>query len=288
MKLDFKDWPGAKQAFLTIRLTTQLPLRQHGFAMQVESKFYQRLHNNDAGYGRNAYDVPRLMAAPAFHRWLQRSNKSQFRILDIGCGKGQFLFDLTESLRHQQQAGYTRIAVVDLIRMEGTLLERISPKPEFFQQSVDGQKLPFADASFDFVSCNHVLEHIFETEKFLREIRRVTQPGGLVVISVPNTAAWMSRLAFLFAGTPLGSEVGTESVTYGFWPGFLQDRLKRFEPSGHIRDFTPRSLHDLTAACGFKPAGWWAQNGGLFPTLKRNIGILLELQPDAVSSSVQS
>ena len=252
--------------------------------MQVESKFYQRLHNKDVTYGRNVYDVPRLLAAPAFRRWSQRSNKSQLRLLDIGCGKAQFLFDLTESLRHQQQARYARVAVMDLIRAEGSLLDRISPTPEFFQQSVDGQKLPFADASFNFVSCNHVLEHIFETEKFLREICRVTQPDGLVVISVPNTAAWMNRIAFLFSGQPLGSEVGTESVTYGFWPGFLQDRLKRFDPSGHIRDFTPRSLSDLTAACGFKPAGWWAQNGGLFPTMMRNIGILLEPKSIPISS----
>jgi SAM-dependent methyltransferase len=244
--------------------------------MQVESKFYERLHDRDAAYGRNVYDVPRLVAAPAFQRWLARADKSKLRTLDIGCGKGQFLFDLTEALKSRHQAAYTRVAVVDLVRAENNLLDRITPKPDFFQQSVDGQKLPFPDASFDFVSCNHVLEHIFETEKFLREIRRVTNPNGLVVISVPNVAAWMNRIAFLFGGPPLGSEVGTESITYGFWPGFLQDRLKQFEPSGHIRDFTPRSLRGLAAACGFTPAGWWAQNGGLVATLMRNIGILLE------------
>jgi SAM-dependent methyltransferase len=244
--------------------------------MQVESKFYERLHSGDVAYGKNRYDVPRLMAASAFRHWLERFNKSDVRVLDIGCGKAQFLFDITEALKAKHQAKISRVAVVDLVRAEGSLLDQISPKPEFYQQSVDGQKLPFTDASFDFVSCNHVLEHIFETEKFLRDIRRVVKPDGLAVISVPNCAAWMNRIAFLFGGTPLGAEVGTESVTYGFWPGFLQDRLKAFSPSGHIRDFTPRSLSDLTAACGFKPANWWAQNGGLFPTLMRNIGIVLE------------
>jgi SAM-dependent methyltransferase len=244
--------------------------------MQVESKFYERLHSNDTAYGRNVYDVPRLISAPAFHRWLQRNDKSRLRVLDIGCGKGQFLLDVIKALRQGHQADFTRLAVVDLVRTKDNLLDKISPVPEFFQQSVDGQKLPFADSSFDFVSCNHVLEHIFETEKFLREIHRVVQPDGLVVISVPNISAWMNRIAFLVCGQPLGSEVGTESVTYGFWPAFLQKRLKRFEPSGHIRDFTPRSLRDLCAACGFKPSGWWAQNGGLIATLQRNIGILLE------------
>ncbi len=246
--------------------------------MQIESNFYDRLHTKDKSYGKNVYDVPRLMSAAAFGRWLERSqgSKSQLRVLDIGCGKAQFLYDLTGALRQNHQAGFKRIAVVDLIRAENSRLPEISPAPDFFQQSVDGQKLPFADASFDFVSCNHVLEHIFQTEQFVCEIRRVLQPGGLAVISVPNCAAWMNRVAFLFGGQPLGSEVGTRSVTYGFWPPFMQNRLKQFDPSGHIRDFTPRSLRDLTAACGFQPAGWWAQDGGVIATLQRNIGILLE------------
>jgi len=246
--------------------------------MQIESKFYDRLHITDATYGKNVYDVARLISAPAFRRWLDRnkSSRSQLRVLDIGCGKAQFLYDLTGALRHKHQANFKRVAVVDLIRAEGSRLGEISPTPEFFQQSVDGQKLSFEDGSFDFVSCNHVLEHIFETEQFLCEIRRILQPGGLAVISVPNCAAWMNRIAFLFGGQALGSEVGTRSVTYGFWPVFMQDRLKQFDPSGHIRDFTPRSLRDLSAACGFQPAGWWAQNGGLIATLQRNIGILLE------------
>ncbi len=243
--------------------------------MQIESNFYERLHRNDAAYGRNVYDVQRLVSHSAFNSW-QEKNKSKLSVLDIGCGKGQFLLDITTVLKQKNQAGLDRVVVVDLIRAEGNLLGKILPNPEFYQQSVDGQKLPFEEATFDFISCNHVLEHIFETEKFLREIRRVVRNNGLVVISVPNCAAWMNRIAFLFGGLPLGAEVGTESASYGFWPTFLQHKLNRFVPSGHIRDFTPRALRDLAESCGFKSVGWWAQNGGLIPTLKRNLGILLE------------
>ena len=69
--------------------------------MQVESKFYERLHSNDTAYGRNVYDVPRLTSAPAFLRCLQRNDKSRLRLLDIGCGKGQFLLDVTGILRQR-------------------------------------------------------------------------------------------------------------------------------------------------------------------------------------------
>ena len=250
--------------------------------MQNQGEFYKRLHQQDAGYGRNVYNVRGLTRSAAFQRWLANGRNRSLSVLDIGCGKGQFLLDVTNSLRGEFQSKVERVAVVDLVRAENSLLDQVQPKPEFFQQSVDDQRLPFTDGSFDFVSCNHVLEHLFQTERFLREIRRVLRPNGLAVVSVPNTAAWMNRIAFLFSGQPLGSEVGTESTTYGFWPAFMQHKLEGFTPSGHIRDFTPRSLRDLTAACGFQFGGWWAQNGGLIATWQRNIGILLE--PGQVTS----
>jgi SAM-dependent methyltransferase len=247
--------------------------------MQNDSGWYERLHKEDVSYGRNVYDVGALVRSSAVNRWLSRNDKSRLRILDIGCGKGQFLLDVTNTLRSEHKADFSRVAAVDLVRAANDRLGEIQPRPEFFQQSVDGNALPFPENSFDFVSCNHVLEHLFQTEKFVREIRRVLGANGLAVISVPNIAALINRIAFLFSGQPLGSEVGTESITYGFWPPFLQEKLKKFHPSGHIRDFTPRSLRDLTGVCGFQFAGWWAQNGGLIATWQRNIGIVLEPAP---------
>lgn len=244
--------------------------------MQVEAKFYERLHATDTGYGLARYDVPRLLGTAPFRRWRERMRDGRVRLLEIACGKGQFLLDLTTALKSTCQLTLGRVAVVDLVRASNNVLDQVSPRPEFNQQSVDGTKLPFPDGSFDLVVCNHVLEHLFQTENLVREIRRVCAAGALAEISVPNTAAWMNRLAFLFGGQPLGSEVGVESVAYGFWPGFLQGKLAQFNPSGHIRDFTPRSLRDLTTACGFRHAGWWAQNGGPIPTLGRNLGIVLE------------
>lgn len=244
--------------------------------MKAEASFYDRLYATDAEYGQGSYDVGRLVSTAGFQRWIGRIGGNPYAYLEVGCGKGQFILDLTTILQSKAGMRPARIAAVDLIKPEGPIFDRIKPKPDFQQASVDGTGLAHADASFDLVTCNHVLEHIFETEKFLRELRRVVRPTGLVVVSVPNVAAWMNRITFLFGGQPLSSEVGTERITYGYWPKSLQSRLTRYSPSGHIRDFTPRSLRELTAACGFRPVGWWAQDGGIFPTLKRNLGIVLE------------
>lgn len=48
-----------------------------------------------------------------------------------------------------------------------------------------GGRFPFDDASFDAVLCNQVLEHIFEPDDFLQEIRRVLRPGGRLLLTVP-------------------------------------------------------------------------------------------------------
>ena len=50
---------------------------------------------------------------------------------------------------------------------------------------VDIRNLPFEDATYDFVFASHVLEHIREDEKAIKEIRRVLRPNGIAVLPVP-------------------------------------------------------------------------------------------------------
>lgn len=48
--------------------------------------------------------------------------------------------------------------------------------------------LPFADNSFDFILCNHVLEHIPDDKKAMSELFRVMKSGGMGVFQVPLDA----------------------------------------------------------------------------------------------------
>ncbi|MDX1783399.1 MAG: class I SAM-dependent methyltransferase, partial [Aequorivita vladivostokensis] len=45
--------------------------------------------------------------------------------------------------------------------------------------------LPFPDNEFDFIICNHVLEHIPDDTKAMQEIYRVLAPGGTAILQVP-------------------------------------------------------------------------------------------------------
>jgi SAM-dependent methyltransferase len=50
---------------------------------------------------------------------------------------------------------------------------------------VDATDMPFEDESFDFAICVHVLEHIPDDRKALREFARVLRPGSPAVFQVP-------------------------------------------------------------------------------------------------------
>jgi SAM-dependent methyltransferase len=45
--------------------------------------------------------------------------------------------------------------------------------------------LPFEDHSYDFIICNHVLEHIPDDTKAMQELYRVLAPGGTAILQVP-------------------------------------------------------------------------------------------------------
>ncbi len=48
-----------------------------------------------------------------------------------------------------------------------------------------GEKFPFENNSFDSVIATQVLEHVFNPDQFLKEVARVTMPGGALLLTVP-------------------------------------------------------------------------------------------------------
>src|SRR5215213_4967022 len=109
-------------------------------------------------------------------------------ILDAGCGTGL-------NLRHLP-AGSTG---VDINPRNIELLQ--SRLPQHRVVLGDVEDLPFADGSFGTVLCTEVIEHIPDPSKALAEYRRVLQPGGMLIGSVPaRSAIW--KLRFLSSTCP--------------------------------------------------------------------------------------
>lgn len=98
-------------------------------------------------------------------------------ILDVGSGAGQVLRHLMATARHD-----CRLVATDLssgmLRRARTRIR--SDRPVYL--AADLTQLPFADASFDCVTCGFVLEHFTDPRPALAEIRRVLRPGGSLLL----------------------------------------------------------------------------------------------------------
>jgi len=60
--------------------------------------------------------------------------------------------------------------------------------------------LPFSDSSFDYITCLEGLEHIENPQQAMREFARLLEPGGHLIVRVPNILNVEERLKWLIHG----------------------------------------------------------------------------------------
>lgn len=100
------------------------------------------------------------------------------RVLDVGCGSGDFLYRMYKS-------GWS-VAGLDF---DGRAIAYAKSKYsklgfELLRNDLVGAHFP--DNSFDAVTMNHVIEHVPEPVKLFSEVKRVLKPGGCLVAITPN------------------------------------------------------------------------------------------------------
>jgi SAM-dependent methyltransferase len=154
-------------------------------------------------------------------------------IVDIGCGDG-----LATELAAQLNPGHHFVGVdwsADALRQaraRGLALIRAG---------VEESGLALVSASADVVIMSEVIEHLVDTDSALDEAYRILKPGGSLLLSTPNLAAWYNRGLLAVGVQPVFSEVSLRGV-FGR-PGS--------QVAGHLHMFTRRALTGLLAARGF-------------------------------------
>jgi ubiquinone/menaquinone biosynthesis C-methylase UbiE len=134
----------------------------------------------------------------ALGRRLFRSRNFDLRgmksILDVGSGAGQIAGHLLEFADRS-----ARITCIDLSHeMLCRARRRLrSNRPAFV--AADLSALPFADNSFDGITCGYVLEHLPDAKPGLSELSRVLRKGGRMLLLTTEdnfSGAWTSRIWF--------------------------------------------------------------------------------------------
>ena len=104
------------------------------------------------------------------------------RVLDVGCGPGNLLVALSTDTPELLVGVDVDAIFLKAGRSQiGELIESPSAQPALLRASLP--TLPFADASFDLVTCFLVMPHVPDDTTALMELARVLKPGGTLAIS---------------------------------------------------------------------------------------------------------
>lgn len=196
-------------------------------------------------YGRSIKDyyedlwerLPADLEPPLLERRLEfllGEVSAEDRVLDLGCGAGEFTAALAE-------AGARPIGV-EVAEAALSRARARHPSLDFRLVPFDGP-LPFEDGAFELAWASEVIEHVADTARWLSEVRRVLVPAGRLLVTTPSHG----RLRLLLGGVERYSE-----------------------PLGdHLHLYTARSLRSLLHEFGFGEVRVWAQDGP--PLLRRSL-----------------
>ena len=178
---------------------TSHPVGSRGFFDDLDQYHFEKLHH--------------LLRLVAFDGYRGRS------VLEVGCGAG---VDLARFAK-----GGAEVTGVDLAASAIDLA-----RANFAQQGLagrlevaDGERLPFADNSFDLVYAHGVVQYTADPQRLVEECRRVLKPGGEAVFQVYNRISWLNALGKLMK---VGLEHEDAPVLLKFSIGEFRRLLSRF------------------------------------------------------------
>jgi len=108
------------------------------------------------------------------------------RLLDVGCGTGNFLLAASE-------AGYTASGV-ELDPNAACFAERHCAHSSVYAQPLTAFRASYPGKIFDIVTFFEVLEHQADPGSFLQEVRGCLRPRGFIALSVPNRERWQTAM----------------------------------------------------------------------------------------------
>jgi 2-polyprenyl-3-methyl-5-hydroxy-6-metoxy-1,4-benzoquinol methylase len=139
------------------------------------------------------------------------------RLLDVGCAAGFFIEAALD-------AGFDPVG----IELSATAIELARPEVRARITCGDVNVLLATDArQFDVVTAFDIIEHTQDPAAFLDEIGRVLAPGGLLVVSTPDTGHWLRRV--------------------------MGDRWPMLQPYQHTFLFSQQAMRALLSEHGYEP-----------------------------------
>ena len=194
------------------------------------------------------YDLINDLQSFGLHRlWKRRllrmaDGKPGERGLDLCCGTGDVAFALAGCGVEMAGLDFSApmLAVAEQRLRKAEAKGRGAAPPVRFLQG-DAQQIPFPDASFDVVTVSYGLRNLADWRQGLREMKRVTRPGGRLLIldfGKPDNALWRALyFTYLRYFVPvLGRIFCGDSDTHGYILESLKDYPAQRGVAEHLRE----------------------------------------------------
>ena len=121
-------------------------------------------------------------------KWLKQEIPENSKFLDVGCGSGYAMQMASKDLN----CDCTGVDPDPGAHGVGRYLKSLIIDEKIVKGFAE--KLPLEDNSFDVVFSSHVLEHVNDEQKSLREMKRVLKDDGLLIIGMPTASMALINL----------------------------------------------------------------------------------------------
>ena len=118
--------------------------------------------------------------------------------LDLGCQEGIFTKKMASKI------GTGNIQGIDLVEGNATGIIKVASDLE--------EPLPFPDEVFNVITASHIIEHLSNTDNFIKETYRTLIPGGYAIISTPNLSSFHIIAMLLFNKQPTTCSISDKMV----------------------------------------------------------------------------
>ena len=201
------------------------------------------------------------------HQWRTASNsaayllqylKPSMKILDIGCGPGTLTLSLAAHVPSGNIIGIDHSAAV-IETAQSLLSSASSPPTNIFFQTGDIYALEFPEGTFDVVHAHQVLQHLSRPVEAMREMMRVTKPGGLVAVRESDSKSFT-----WFPASPLLSRWHNLHEKLARNAGGEPDAGRRLHVWAYEAGFQPKQVKCSASAWCFasqEDREWW---GGMW------------------------
>ncbi len=168
-------------------------------------------------------------------------------LLDVGCGDG------TLASEARRRLGASEVLGIDILPHNLLSARNRGIRPMLADLE---SPLPIREGSIDAVLASHVIEHLADTDQFVRELYRVLKPGGYAAVATPNLSAWPNVLFLILGQQPPSTNV-SDVAPLGFMSWLWRDSQPLGVDVGHVgsnkhrRVFVRDSLIGLFRFHGF-------------------------------------